>query len=413
MWNCGLYIRLSKEDKNKFESESVLNQKKILEKFIKENEDLSLTDYYIDDGYSGTSFNRPEVTRLFKDIKNNKVNCVIVKDLSRFGRNYLEVGNYLENIFPLKNIRFISINDYIDSYNEPNGYNSISLPFKNLINDEYSKDISKKVRSSLNIKRSEGKFIGASATYGYLKNNNDLIIDPMASKIVIEIFDLYIKGYSMTSIATILNKKNILPPLQYKQTQGILNYNEIIKNSKWDYIKVSRILKNQIYIGTLIQGKHKKISYKVKNTIPVPKENWYISNNNHKPIIPLDKFNKVQQLLNNKNTTYTNKTYLFSNLLYCKECNNTFTPYTYKGDTYYYCKTYKQKGKSFCTNHKTKEIHLLNIVKTIINNIAVQNVKFSKTTIEHYINKIVIDENNEIKVLLNDTLAPPNEWPVK
>lgn len=173
MWNVGVYIRLSQEDGDKEESNSVINQREIITSFVKENSDLKLFDYYIDDGYSGTNFDRPGFKKLIDDVENNKINCIVVKDLSRFGRNYIEVGNYLEQIFPVSNIRFISINDYIDSYKDPESLNSIIVPFKNLMNDEYSRDISQKVKYALNTRKRNGEFMGSVVPYGYLRSEED------------------------------------------------------------------------------------------------------------------------------------------------------------------------------------------------------------------------------------------------
>ena len=197
-WNAGLYIRLSREDGDKLESESVATQKAILERFIAEHPSINLSDYYIDDGWSGTDFERPAFQRMMADITTKKINCVIVKDLSRFGRNYVESGKYLETVFPLFKIRFISVNDMIDGTENPASFNNIIVPFKNIINDEYCRDISLKVRSALDIRRRQGKFIGSIAAYGYKKDESDhnkLIIDEPAAEIVRMIFSKFIGSF--------------------------------------------------------------------------------------------------------------------------------------------------------------------------------------------------------------------------
>ena len=200
MWNVGVYIRLSQEDGDKEESNSVINQREIITSFVKENSDLKLFDYYIDDGYSGTNFDRPGFKKLIDDVENNKINCIVVKDLSRFGRNYIEVGNYLEQIFPVSNIRFISINDYIDSYKEPDSLNSIIVPFKNLMNDEYSRDISQKVKYALNTRKRNGEFMGSVVPYGYLRSEEDkhkLIVDENLREVIKKIFTIPTKIIQM------------------------------------------------------------------------------------------------------------------------------------------------------------------------------------------------------------------------
>ena len=187
IWKVGVYCRLSSEDGDNAESDSIGNQRQIIQDFLKKEDNVVIVDYYSDDGYSGTTFNRPEFKRLFNALTNGDINTIIVKDLSRFGRNYIEVGNYIEQIFPLYNIRFIAINDNIDSYKDPKSTSSVIVPFKNLMNDEYARDISQKVRSVLDSKKANGQFIGSYAPYGYLRNPKDkykFIVDKEAEKVV-------------------------------------------------------------------------------------------------------------------------------------------------------------------------------------------------------------------------------------
>lgn len=195
-WNVAVYLRLSSDDGDKEESNSITNQKELINFYLKKEKDLKIKDYYIDDGFTGTDFERPDFKRLLVDMKNGKINTIVVKDLSRLGRNYIEVGNYLEEIFPLYNIRFIAVNDNIDSYKDPKSINNIVVPFKNLMNDEYARDISNKVRSVLDTKKNKGEFIGSIAPYGYLRNPRDIhkfIIDKNASKIVKKIFRMILE----------------------------------------------------------------------------------------------------------------------------------------------------------------------------------------------------------------------------
>lgn len=190
-WRVGLYIRISREDGDRIESESIASQRALLQRFAEERPDMQLFDCYTDDGFSGTDFNRPDFQRMIKDAANKKINCIIVKDLSRFGRNYVEAGKYLETVFPLFGVRFIAVNDQIDSVASPASVNNIIVPFKNIINDEYCRDISIKVRSALDIRRRQGKFIGSFAPYGYRKDEADrskLVIDDGAAQIVRFIF---------------------------------------------------------------------------------------------------------------------------------------------------------------------------------------------------------------------------------
>ena len=212
IWTAGLYIRLSQEDldtgKSKKESNSITSQKELLQEFVDKQDDIEIFETYVDDGFTGTDFNRPGFQKLLTDMKKGKINSVIVKDLSRLGRNYIEVGNYIEQIFPLYNIRFIAVNDMIDSFKNPDSTNTIIVPFKNLINDEYCRDTSIKIRTALNIKKKKGEFVGAFAPYGYIKDRLDkhkLIIDKESAEIVKNIFNWYV--YSIFRQRPFVNKE--------------------------------------------------------------------------------------------------------------------------------------------------------------------------------------------------------------
>ena len=198
LWRIAVYIRLSVEDgDDKLESNSIVNQRKMINQFLEKEQNMIIIDYYIDDGYSGTDFNRPDFQRMLVDIKDGKINAVIVKDLSRLGRNYIEVGNYLEQIFPLYNIRFMAINDNIDSYKDPSSINNVIVPFKNLMNDEYARDISNKVKSVLNAKKRNGEFVGGLVPYGYVRDPNErhhFVIDAEAANVIKMIFNFTLEG---------------------------------------------------------------------------------------------------------------------------------------------------------------------------------------------------------------------------
>ena len=252
-YNIGAYIRISNEEKDKLESNSINNQRLLINEYIAKHQGLNLIDYYIDDGYSGTSFYRPAFKRLLEDIRGKKVNVIIVKDLSRFGRNHIEVDNYIENIFPMLNVRFISIVDGFDSYENSDGVDDLIVPIKNLINDAYVKDISKKVKTALITKKKNGEFVGAYAPYGYYKSKldkNKFIIDDDASKIVKLIFEKTINGLSKKEIANILNEMQIETPIEH-----IKNKKE---NKYWNSNIIYAILKNRVYTGDLIHQKKRK-----------------------------------------------------------------------------------------------------------------------------------------------------------
>lgn len=223
-FKVAMYLRLSKEDDKNIESESITNQKVMLTEFINNSEDLELISTRVDDGYSGSDFERPAFKKMIKDIEDKKINCVVVKDFSRFGRDFIEVGRYLEEIFPLNNVRFISVNDNYDSFKSRECTDNLIIPFKNLINDSYLRDISLKIRSSFDVKRKKGEFIGSFATYGYLKdtnNKNKLVVDEIASKVVQDIFKYRLEGLSADKIAKKLNNENILSPMEYKKSIGL------------------------------------------------------------------------------------------------------------------------------------------------------------------------------------------------
>lgn len=326
-------------------------------------------------GYSGTNFERPDFKRMMQDIEKRNVNCIIVKDLSRFGRNYIETGRYLERIFPFMGVRFIAINDHYDSAEENDDKGRILIPFNNLINDTYCRDISLRVRSHLDVKRKEGQFIGSFAGYGYRKDpkdKNHLIIDEYAAGIVQEIFKSKLNGMSSQRIASHLNELGVLPPNEYKRANGF-NYTcgfQAGLNQKWTVVSVNRILKNESYTGTLIQGKRRKINYKVKKSHDVGSENWIRVEDAHDAIISKGEFQQVQQLLELDTRTAPSQTtvYPLSGFLRCADCGQNMIRRTVtkngKKYQYYHCSTYKNGGG--CTPHMINSEKLTESVLTAI-----------------------------------------------
>lgn len=322
------YLRLSIEDGDKAESNSIGNQRELIRDFAAERPGLHLVEEYADDGYTGTNFERPGFKRMMEDIKSGKINCIIVKDLSRLGRNYIEMGKYLEQIFPMMGIRFIAINDNYDNANtESSDSDSIVVPFKNLLNDSYCRDISIKVRSQLDMKRRKGEFIGGYAIYGYCKderNKNRLVVDEYAADIVRSIYRRKLEGMSAQAIAEQLNSENVLAPSEYKRLCG-LNYHSGFKagtHAKWQAIQVLRILKNEVYTGTMVQGRRQKINYKIKKIRDVEESGWIRVPNMHEAIIPQKLFDTVQEVL--KLDTCASKgqqaVNLFSGIVRCGGC---------------------------------------------------------------------------------------------
>ncbi|MBQ3413991.1 MAG: recombinase family protein [Clostridia bacterium] len=371
IWSVALYIRLSQEDNDtgidKQESNSITSQKALLNEFTQEHDDLIVYDTYVDDGYTGTNFNRPGFQRLLEDMRKGNINCVLVKDLSRLGRNYIEVGNYIEQIFPLFNVRFIAINDSVDSFKNPMSSNTILVPFKNLINDEYARDTSIKIKSALNGRKKKGEFIGAFPSYGYVKDEQDkhkLVIDEESAEIVRKIFEWKVnEGLGNLSICHRLNDMGILNPTGYKKKKLNQNYN----NSKmkqedysWCPSTVRNILKNDVYIGNVTQGKRKVKSYKIHKVEQVPEEEWVTVENMHESIIDKELFDKAQGL-RKVDTRVQNTGYLsmWAGILKCADCGRAMHKKYCKNTSgtvyeYYICGTYRKKSNKLCTKHTLK-----------------------------------------------------------
>ena len=260
LYKVAIYIRLSREDGDKEESNSITNQRMMLNNYVNMHDDLTLFDEYCDDGYTGTNFERPAFKRMIQDIESGLVNCVLVKDLSRFGRDYINVGNYVERYFVDHDIRFIAKNEQIDSLQAP--YDML-LPIRNIFNQQYALDISQKVQSSFKVKQREGQFIGAFPSYGFKRNTTDknkLVIDDYAADIVRRIYSLYADGTGKIRIANILNEENILCPSEYKKQCGFnyKNSNKMKTTRYWTFSTISKILQNQMYHGDMVQGKTKR-----------------------------------------------------------------------------------------------------------------------------------------------------------
>ncbi len=374
VYHTALYLRLSRDDgtfgSGKTESNSISSQRELLKAYVEGQEDLQIFDIYTDDGWSGVTFERPEFQRMLQDIREGKVQCVITKDLSRFGRDYITAGKYLQKIFPSLGIRFIAVTDHYDSLTSDRTESSLILPVKNFVNDSYCRDISMKVKSHQKVKRIEGKCISAFPPYGYQKNpqnKNQLIIDEYASDIVKKIYAWKIEGMSLFGIAEKLNTLHILSPMEYKRSIG-MNYHtsfEGISKGKWSAVAVKRILANEVYIGNLVQGKQEKINYKLDKRINKPKSEWICVKNTHKAIISEEKFKIVQQLMKfdgrvSNNTEVAN---LFSGILICADCKTPMikrvNKYKEKKKTFYICQT---KNKSLgCSRHSIKEEQLKRI----------------------------------------------------
>ena len=331
----------------------------------------------MDDGYSGVNFDRPAFQQILEDIRSGKVNCIITKDLSRFGRNHIEVGKYIEKIFPYLGVRFIAINDHYDSLKSDAQMSSMIIPFKNLINDAYCRDISIKIRSNLEVKRKKGDYVGAFAPYGYQKsetNRNRLKIDEKAAEVVRRIFQMYLQGSSAYKIAEKLNKEDVLTPMDYKKEQGSAYYTGFKKNlkSEWTHVAILRILGNPVYMGTLIQGKNTTPNYKIKKKIRRDKSRWSTVENAHEAIISAAQFETVQNLLQTDTRAGDRKAYVYqlAGIVKCADCGGNMirktVPSGYKKYTYYVCKTHKS-DKKVCSSHSINADKLEKTVCRLLN----------------------------------------------
>ena len=377
VYNTDIYVRLSREDGDKTESDSIINQQELIKEYLSKKPELRINQIRIDDGYTGVNFQRPAFQAMLEDVKAGKVNCIVVKDLSRFGRNYIEVGKYITNIFPFLGVRFIAINDNLDTADMKNSSELIFVHFKNLMNDAYCSDISVKTRSSLNIKQKNGDYTGAYAAYGYIKsefNKNKLVVDETVRGVIENIFKWKLEGMSALRISDKLNSMGICSPLEHKKELHINYKSSFKKNSiaKWNATSVIRILKNRIYTGVLEQGKTSTPNYKVKIRILKPQSEWNIKENCIPAIISERAFNEVQHLLEEDTRVAPNKEniYAFSGILKCAECGANLTrkiiPSNGKKFVYYVC--INHKNKKGCGNKAMiSEKKLENIVLSILN----------------------------------------------
>lgn len=367
IYRAGVYLRLSREDGGFAWSNSIQSQRELAVSFVRGRSDIRIVDFYVDDGYSGISFKRPGFSRLMEDVENGLVDCIIVKDLSRFGRDYIEAGRLIQKTFPALNVRFIAITDRFDSLTA--GYNEFSLvlPVKNFVNDSYCRDISGKVRSHQRIKREKGEFIGAFTVYGYCRDpqkRNRLVADDYAAFVVRDIFRWRLEGMSSTAIAKELNEYGILSPMEYKKIHGE-NYSTgfaLREMGKWSAMAVSRILTNEVYLGTMVQGKTEKINYKLAACQKKPKEEWIRVEGTHEPLIAERDFRAVQELLPHGSRAIKGqkKAHPFSGILFCGDCGRPMVRRvgrSGKGETIYFMCSAKNAGRG-CTRHRIAQTEL-------------------------------------------------------
>ena len=358
-YHAALYIRLSKEDESEGPSQSVQNQESLLREFVQQHR-LSVYDTYIDDGWSGTSFDRPAFQRMIADIEAKKVNMVITKDLSRLGRDYILTGHYMERYFPEHRVRYISLLDGIDTGVDSTA-NDIT-PFRAIMNDMYAKDISKKIKSVKRDKQRKGQFIGGKPVYGYKMHpteKNKIVIDKEVAPIVRRIFALALSGMSCRNIAALLNQEGVPTPATYA---GLPVARPGPYTGLWSSERISDMLQNETYIGNMVQGRSVKISYKSKKCLKQDPANWVVVEGTHEPLVDAETFRKVRMLLNSrKHTRSRTYDFLLKGLIFCHECGYPMAVLNRKNAKgedvlYFVCRTYQRFTKvGVCTCHSIKE----------------------------------------------------------
>ena len=366
-WRLGEYIRLSKEDlkKGKDDSNSVKNQRDLLNDFYQKHiEEFESVSEYVDDGHTGTDANREDFQRLLADVMSGKINCVVVKDLSRFARNYSDAGSLIDNLFVQMGVRFISLAENVDSFTNPDSVSNIIVPITNVMNDNYCYQTSKKIRQVFDYKRRNGQYIGAFAPYGYIKHPKDkhkLIVDPDAAETVKLIFSLFLQGTSKRAIALHLNEHGVPSPSAYKLLKGLPVSTRGYDEPMWGGRMIHAILTNPTYTGDLAQGRSRVKSYKVHQIETVPREEWVEVAGTHEAIIDYETFDKVQALLKRDTRTSPEgrKLHLFSGFLKCADCGRAITRCVSKNNhVYYACSTYKNRSRTACTMHSIKHERL-------------------------------------------------------
>ena len=409
VYNVGIYIRLSREDDDKvMMSESIINQKSLLLQYVKEN-NLKVYDIYIDDGYTGTSFDRPDFNRLLGDIESGKVNMVITKDMSRLGRDYIGTGNLIEKYFPEHNVRYIAVTDNIDTFLD-NSNNDIA-PFKAIMNDMYAKDISKKIKSSLKAKQKEGKWVGGRCPFGYMKDPNDknhLIIMEEQSLVVKRIFDLSLEGLSFFKIAKRLTDERVKTPAEYYNFKWKSNYN--LKLGQWHSKTIRDILTNRMYIGDMVQNRRSKVNYKVKKVVRNNSENYIIVESTHEPIIDKETFYEVQKKIpKNVGRNEKKENHLLDGLLYCGDCGHRISIQARRkkdNRCYTICNYYRTYMKQrLCSTHSNNYEKFEKVIINSLTNICLNYInkdQIKNSILNNLIEEDKINNKKEIEILALD-----------
>lgn len=380
VYRAGLYARISVETERKREADTIGNQLQLLKDYVSEHSDLTVFDIYSDDDISGTDFIRPEFSRMMNDLRDGKIDCIIVKDLSRLGRNYLESGEYIEMVFPFFRCRFISVTDRFDTkYQQAD----ISVQLKNMANEMYAKDISRKICSTMRTIQDQGKFAGSRAPYGYRLDPADkhhLIIDEETAPIVKQLFELLAEGNTVHFVATTMNANGIPSPGRLLYERGIASTDHF-KNSKWYMQTVRRILQDEIYLGWMVSGKFRSSYHSTgkKGSQPVPREEWIVTKGTHEPIVTEELFNKVQEYFvrmkeeHGQTAVYNSKSKkasIFKGHLRCGECGQAMflrNKHSHgKVTAWYYCALHENYNSSYCVKKAVKKQDVEDIALKLI-----------------------------------------------
>lgn len=371
-WRAALYVRLSVEF-NSNRGDSLETQQQIMEAYVALCPDIEIIEVYTDNGVTGRTFERPGFQKMLEDIEQGKINCVVVKDLSRLGRNAIDSGYYLEKYFPLHHVRFIAVNDQYDSEDNSNSAAHMIVPLKNLVNEAYAADISRKVRSQQRQAMREGQFVGSRPPYGYLKDPKDchkLVVNPDTAPVVRQIFQWTVDGVSLCQIVRNLNESKILTPSRYQANAGIISHERLIGSGPWQTRIVNKLLADHVYVGDMVQGKTKAVGHK---QVPVPMENWIIVKDTHEPIISRDMFEKVQAIQQERKeihhsiakTPYT--TNLLRGRIFCGGCGGHLQRHRHEGGYLYYCIANSSIERGACKKYTSiNEARLFSLILAII-----------------------------------------------
>jgi len=369
------YIRLSQEDENEGESNSIRNQRELLNAFVESSPDLSQYEVveFCDDGYSGTNFDRPGVKALLDEVRAGNIQCIIVKDLSRFGRNYIDIGDYLEQIFPFLGVRFISVNDRFDSNDFDGTTGGLDVGFRNLIYSLYSKDLSQKVRSAKKTRMEKGEFIGSHAPYGYAKspeNRKKLVVDEKAAAVVRRIFAMADEGKNAVQIAAILNSENVPTPYIYKRLMGCnRKYNVVGNTNHWHNTTILTIIRDERYTGKMVNGKNRSPFVGSKHGKRIPKSEWIVVPNTHEAIVSEELFASVQERFSAPARIRTEPAEIrpLMGKVKCGVCQHVMRRSNSPSATaYYYCESHQYVADSTCTKDRIPEVSLIQTVLSVI-----------------------------------------------